>query len=118
MIMEMLATAILALLALAAVAYPLVSSKRHLYYLDNVLGLSEHKTLNYLYSKRNTVYENIKDLENEFDMGKLADADYQRLREGLLTEAQSIVKEIDAARARQEVEDLIERDTRAHRKVT
>ena len=115
--MELLATMILVLLALAYVAYPLVSPKRHLYYLENVLGLGEHKTLSYLYSKRNQSYDNIKDLEMEFDMGKLGKGDYDRMREVLLAEAHEIVKEIDAARARQEVEDLIERDTKSHRKV-
>lgn len=115
--MELLVTTMLAMAALAFVAFPLFSSKRHLYYLENVLGLSEHKTLNYLYSKRNTVYENIKDLEMEFDMGKLAKSDFERLREGLLAEAQQVVMKIDDARARQEVEDLIERDAQSHRKV-
>ena len=115
--MEMLVTTMLALAAIAYVGYPLVSSKRDLYYLENVLGLSEHKTLSYLYSKRNMVYDNIKDLEMEYDMGKLANADFSRLREGLLGEAEAIVREIDAAKARQEVEDLIERDARTHRKV-
>ena len=115
--MELLAVGILATLALVFVAFPLVTSRRHLYYLDDMLGLGEQKKLNYLYAQRDLSYENIKDLEQEFEMGKLSEADFTRLRDGLFAEAQVIVRQIDEAHVKREIEDLIERDVRAHRKV-
>ena len=59
--MEMLAVGILSTLALVFVAWPLVTPGRHRYYLENMLGLGDQKKLNYLYSKRALVYDNIKD---------------------------------------------------------
>jgi cytochrome c-type biogenesis protein CcmE len=116
--MELLLIGVFSAAALAFVAYPLVSSKRHLYYLDDMLGAGDQKKLAYLYSRRNVVYDNLRDLDNEFQMGKLSAADHQRLRDGLMAEAGEIVREIDAAHVRREVEDAIERDVHARRKVT
>ncbi len=116
--MELLLIGILSTAALAFVAYPLVSSKRHLYYLEDMLGSGDQKKLAYLYSRRNVVYDNIRDLDNEFQMGKLSTADHQRLRDGLMAEAADIVRSIDEAHVRREIEDMVERDARARRKVT
>jgi hypothetical protein len=115
--MELIVIGILSAAAFAYAAYPMVSSKRHLYYLDDMLGLGEHKKLAYLYSRRSVVYDNLRDLDSEFQMGKLSEADYQRLRDGLMAEAAQVVKEIDEAHVRREIEDVIEADARAKRKV-
>jgi len=115
--MDLIATGVLATLALVFVAYPLVTPKRHLYYLESLLGAGEQKKLNYLYAQRALVYENIKDLEGEHDMGKLSDADFSRLRGGLLSEAEGVVRQIDEARIRREIEETIESDARKHRRV-
>lgn len=115
--MEFLAIGILSAAALAFVAYPLITSKRYLYYLEDMLGLGEQRKLAYLYSRRSVVYDNLRDLDNEFQMGKLSEADHQRLREGLMVEAAEVVREIDEAHVRREVEDAIEHDVKAHRKV-
>jgi hypothetical protein len=115
--MELLVIGILATLALVFVAYPLVTPRRDVYYLEDMLGLGEQKKLNYLFAQRTLVYDNIRDLDQEHEMGKLSEADYTRLREGLLAEAQDIVREIDKAHVKREIEDLIERDVKAHRKV-
>jgi hypothetical protein len=50
-------------------------------------------------------------------MGKLSETDYQRLRDGLMAEAAAVVKEIDEAHVRREIEDVIEADARSKRKV-
>jgi len=115
--MEAVLIAILATASIAWIAHPLVSSKRHLYYLDDMLGLGDQKKLAYLYSRRAVVYDNLRDLDSEFAMGKLSEADHGRLRAGLLTEAAGIVKEIDAAHVRREIEDMIEGDARSRRKM-
>jgi len=116
--MELLLIGLVCAAALAFVAYPLVNPKRYLYYLDDMLGLGEQKKLAYLYSRRNTVYDNLRDLEGEFQMGKLSQSDYDRLRSGLMAEAAEVVQQIDEAHVRREVEDMIEGDARSRRKVT
>jgi hypothetical protein len=116
--MELLLIGVFSAAALAFVAYPMVSPKRHLYYLDDMLGSGDQKKLAYLYSRRSVVYDNIRDLDNEFQMGKLSADDHQRLRDGLMAEAADIVRAIDEAHLRREIEDMIERDARARRKVT
>lgn len=103
--------------AFALVVYPLVSPRRHLYYLDDMLGLNEQKKLNYLYAKRSVVYDNLRDLDSEFQMGKLSKEDHERLRDGLMGEAAEVVKEIDQAHIRREVEDAIEADARSQRRI-
>ena len=115
--MELLFIGIIAAVAFAFVIYPLVSPRRHLYYLDDMLGAGEQKKLNYLYARRNVVYDNLRDLDNEFQMGKLSDTDHGRLRDGLMAEAAEIVKEIDEAHIRREVEDAIEADVRSKRRL-
>ncbi len=115
--MELIAVGILAALALIFVAHPLVNPRRYMYYLEDMLGLGEQKKLNYLNAQRNLVYDNIKDLETEHEMGKLADDDYLRLRTQLFAEAQDIVRQIDEARVKREIEDLIEKDVRSHRRI-
>lgn len=115
--MGLLLIGILAATAFALVVYPLVSPRRHLYYLDDMLGLNEQKKLNYLYAKRNVVYENLRDLDGEFQMGKLSKEDHERLRDGLMAEAAEVVREIDQAHIRREVEDAIEADVRSQRRM-
>ena len=105
--MELLAIGILATVALVYVAFPLVTPRRHLYYLEDMLGLGDQKKLNFLYAQRNLVYDNIKDLENEFEMGKLSRTDFTKLRDSLLSEAQDVVRQIDEARVKQEIEDQV-----------
>jgi hypothetical protein len=115
--MDFLLIGVLAAAAFAFVVYPIVSPRRHLYYLDDMLGVGEQKKLNYLYARRSVVYENLRDLDNEHQMGKLTEEDHQRLRDGLMAEAAGIVKEIDEAHIRREVEDAIEADARAQRRI-
>jgi hypothetical protein len=116
--MDLVVVGIIAAAAFAFVIYPLVSPRRHLYYLDDMLGANEQKKLNYLYARRNVVYDNLRDLDNEFQMGKLSQDDHQRLRDGLMAEAAGIVKEIDEAHIRREVEDAIETDVRSKRRLS
>jgi len=115
--METLVIGIFATLALIFVAWPLVTPRRHLYYLENMLGLGDQKKLNYLYSRRALVYDNIKDLEQEFEMGKLSEDDFQRLRDDLFAEAEVVVREIDEAHVRREIDELIENDAKQHRRI-
>jgi len=115
--MELIAVGIVAAVALVFVAHPLVNPRRYLYYLEDMLGLGDQKKLNYLLAQRNLVYENIKDLEAEHEIGKLAEDDYRRLRQQLFAEAQSIVHQVDEEKVKREIEDLIESDARSQRRI-
>ncbi len=53
-------------------------------------------SLQKLLRKKEIVYENIKDLEFEFKMGKLSEEDYQRLRKELSKEAYEVMSQIDS----------------------
>ena len=115
--MELFFIGIFATLALIFVVYPVINPRKYLYYLDDLLGSSEEKKISYLRQRKALVYDNIKDLDFEHDMGKLADADYQRLRGGLMDEAEEVVKELDRAQIRREIDELIERDVQDKRKL-
>ena len=52
-------------------------------------------SLKRLLRKKETVYENIKDLDFEYKMGKLSDEDYQGLRNGYEQEAFVLMREIE-----------------------
>lgn len=116
--MTILIVSILGLAALAFVAQPLFNPRRYVYYFDELLGGGKtQKQLTYLQSRKALVYDNIKDLEMEYQMGKLAQADFERLRAGLLLEAEQVVKQIDEAQVKRDIDELIEKDVRSHRKI-
>jgi hypothetical protein len=52
-------------------------------------------SLKRLLRKKETIYENIKDLDFEYKMGKLSNDDYQRLRDDYTREAYAVVREIE-----------------------
>ena len=83
----------LASAALFYIFYPLVpgSSPGIVWEVD-----SGTTSLRRLLRKKETVYENIKDLEFEYKMGKLSDDDFQRLRNDLTREAYEVMARIDA----------------------
>lgn len=57
----------------------------------------EEKThLIFLRERKDTVYENLRDLKFEHKAGKLPDADYDALRASLEDEAAALLAEIDA----------------------
>lgn len=115
--MTIVAIALFAILALVLVVYPLVNPRRYVYYFEEMLSGGTQKKLNYLHSKKSLVYDNIRDLELEYEMGKLSEPDFNRLRTGLLKEAEGVVRDIDEAQMKRHIDDLIEDDVRSHRKI-
>ena len=53
-------------------------------------------SLKRLLRKKQTVYENMKDLEFEYKMGKLSEEDYQRLRDDYSREAYEVIHRIES----------------------
>jgi hypothetical protein len=115
--LELFVFGMMATAALIFVVYPVISPRKYLYYLDELLGSGEEKKVTYLHQRKALVYDNIKDLDFEHEMGKLAQGDYQRLRAGLMEEAEIVVKELDEAKIKREIDDLIEREVRDQRKI-
>ena len=85
--------ALITLVILFYVFRPLMLGGRGAAFLEMDAGAT---SLQKLLRKKETVYENIKDLEFEFKMGKLSEEDYQRLRSELSKEAYEVMSRIDA----------------------
>jgi hypothetical protein len=67
----------------------------YVFYLPGTLYLGPRKTrLSFLRERRETVYENLRDLNFEFKAGKFPDADYQSMKTSLEEEAAAILSEI------------------------
>jgi hypothetical protein len=114
--MEYAAIVLFAGVAAAAVIYPLVSRKRYLYDIEHVFSTGDVRQLNYLNGKKELVLENLKELDFEYEMGKLSEEDYSRLRQGYLAEAEEVVQAIDKLKIQAEIEQLIESDVRERRR--
>ena len=84
------------LISLAAAIYvfrPLLSTAGSPFLVD----IDSRSTgLKRLLRRKETIYENIKDLDFEYKMGKLSDEDYQRLHQDYLAEAYGVVSQIEA----------------------
>lgn len=84
------------LISLAAAFYvfrPLLSTAGSPFLVD----IDSRSTgLKRLLRRKETIYENIKDLDFEYKMGKLSDEDYQRLHQDYLAEAYGVVNQIEA----------------------
>ncbi|MGO9125830.1 MAG: hypothetical protein ACLP6G_13195 [Terriglobales bacterium] len=67
----------------------------YVFYLPGKLYLGPRKTrLSFLRERRETVYENLRDLNFEFKSGKFPDADYQSMKTSLEEEAAAVLAEI------------------------
>jgi len=67
----------------------------YVFYLPGTLYLGPRKTrLSFLRERRETVYENLRDLSFEFKAGKFPDADYHTMKTSLEEEAAAVLSEI------------------------
>jgi rRNA maturation endonuclease Nob1 len=65
--------------------------------------------LDRLLNRKAIVYSNIKDLEFEYKMGRLSDADFSRLQAGYKNEAAVILQKLDQLGAETDIDDNIEK---------
>jgi hypothetical protein len=73
----------------------LVASLVYVFYLPGKLFLGPEKTrAGYLRERKDAVYENLRDLNFEYQAGKVPDADYTSLKSSLQDEAATILAEI------------------------
>jgi hypothetical protein len=69
----------------------------YIFSLPPQVEVGEEKTrLTFLRERKDTVYENLRDLNFEFKAGKLPESDYEAMRASLEDEAASLLAEIDA----------------------
>jgi hypothetical protein len=67
----------------------------YVFYLPGRLSLGPEKTrAGYLRERKDAVYENLRDLNFEYQAGKVPDADYTSLKSSLQDEAATILAEI------------------------
>ena len=68
----------------------------YVFYLPGKLYLGPEKTrAAFLRERKDAVYENLRDLNFEYNAGKLPDADYQSLKASLEDEAATLLAEVD-----------------------
>lgn len=67
----------------------------YVFYIPGRLFLGPEKTrASYLRERKDAVYENLRDLNFEYQAGKVPDADYQQMKSSLQDEAAAILAEI------------------------
>jgi len=72
-----------------------VASVFYVFYLPGKLFLGPEKTrAGYLRERKDAVYENLRDLNFEYNAGKVPDADYASLKSSLQDEAATLLAEI------------------------
>ncbi len=82
-----------ALLALVAIAYVVYVQPE-----TTPAPLSDPQ-LDYLLEKKAVLYDNLRDLNLEYRMGKLSDADYQRLKQQLQFEIGGVLQQVESHQA-------------------
>jgi len=115
--MEYIAIVIAAAAVIAFIARPLFSGQRKLYHFEDAFDLRDTNELNFLTSRKARIEENMRELEFEFQMGKLSGEDYSTLKAGYAGEMEDVAKAMDKFKTRQEIGDLIENEVRSRRRV-
>jgi hypothetical protein len=83
------------MLELACCLVITAASLFYIFYLPGKLYLGAEKTrAGYLRERKDAVYENLRDLNFEFQAGKMPDIDYQSIKSSLQDEAATLLAEI------------------------
>jgi hypothetical protein len=106
--------ALLGILVVAFALEPLFRQSDSLVYIDN-LGETE---LEGLLQKKDSIYENMKDLEFEWKMGKLSEEDFHKLRDEYKMEAALVLDRIDFIEHGEDYNALVEKEVDAKRRGT
>jgi hypothetical protein len=71
--------------------------------------------LDRLLNRKAIVYTNLKDLEFEYKMGRLSDADFKRLEAGYKVEAAALLQQLDQMGVEKDLDERIEKDIAARK---
>jgi len=115
--MEYVVIALIAIVVVAFVAYPLIGRQRRLYHIEEAFDTGDAKQLSYLGFRKTRIEENLRELDFEQQMGKLSDQDYAALRDGYAKEGDEVAKAIERYKIRDEIEELIESEVRSRRRI-
>ena len=115
--MDYVVIGILVVGAVILVARPMLSKQKYLHDLEGLFDLGDTRRLNYLNQRKLNTLENIRELDFDYQMGKLADEDYQGLRQEYMHEAEEIIEAIDKLKIQAEIEELIEEEVRSRRRI-
>jgi hypothetical protein len=66
--------------------------------------------LDRLLNRKAIVYSNLKDLEFEYKMGRLSDADFRQLEAGLKGEASVLLQHLDQLGVENNIDEILEKD--------
>jgi hypothetical protein len=102
--MTVFVTLVLLALTVAVVGYPLFRKHR-----ESLIESAEDEQLTELYSKRDSTYSAIKELEFDLSSGSLSKEDYGNLEASYKMKAISLLKDIDDLEKGTRVDDEIER---------
>lgn len=106
--------ALLGILIVGFTLEPLFRQRDSLIYIDN-LGETE---LESLLQKKDAIYENMRDLEFEWKMGKLSEGDFQKLRDEYKAEAAAVLDRIDFIEHGEDYNALVEKEVETRRRET
>jgi hypothetical protein len=115
--MEFIAVIIVAVFVILLVSYPLFGRQRQLHQMEDAIDFCDTRQLDFLNSRKTSIANNIRELDFEHQMGKLSEQDFEALRQGYETEACTIDRAIDKLRIKKNIEDLIEKEVQARRRI-
>jgi hypothetical protein len=115
--MEYIAIVILGAAVTAFIGSPLFGRQKKLYHLEDAFEFTDTNQLNYLTSRKARIEENMRELEFEFQMGKLSGDDYAALKNDYTSEMEGVAKAMERFQTRQEIGDLIENEVRSKRRI-
>jgi len=103
--------------ALLYAARPLLDSKKHMDLGDDALLSGDEEDRRLLEAKKRLILDNVSEHEFEFAMGKLSQEDFDRLRRGCENDLQAVNRAIEAFHLRRDIEDRIESEVAARRRL-
>jgi hypothetical protein len=115
--MEYVAIGLIAVGVVALITHPLFGRQRKLYRIEDAFEFNDTRELNHLSLKKARIEENLRDLDFEYQMGKLTDQDYAALRSGHVVELDEVTAAIEKHRTKEEIEELIESEVRSRRRI-
>ncbi len=77
---------------------------------DLEVELEAETELDRLLGRKATVYGNLRDLQFEYGMGRLSEADFRQLEKSYKSEAAAVLRKLESSAASGEVDEVIERE--------
>jgi hypothetical protein len=79
------------------------------------IDLLAETELDRLLDRKNVIYQNLRDLEFEYKMGRLSEADFERLEAGYRNDAAAVLGRLDQLDAMENLDEVIEKEVAARK---